>query len=139
MQRAITIALLIGVIAACGSSRAGSSTSTSTSMSGSHPAFDIVLDDDGLKLPPGPTLAGVYRVSFEDRRSHRVVGEHVSVRFRPSGPYIELDRVSAGFSDDVTLLQNLIVYLAIDDVTRAVPIENQLDIRPTPQYSSPVT
>jgi hypothetical protein len=98
-----------------------------------------VLDDGGLKLPPGPTPAGVYRVSFEDRRTHRGASEHAQIRFRPSGPYIELDEVSAGASDDVTLLPNLIVYLAIDDVTRGVPIENQLDIVPTPGYSTPVT
>jgi hypothetical protein len=52
---------------------------------------------------------------------------------------IELDRVRAGASDNVTLLPNLVVYLTIDDVTQGVDIQHQLDVRPTAGYSTPVT
>jgi hypothetical protein len=140
----ITIAVLLATLAACSSSSRGlspasTSPSTTPSSAAPRPSFDIGLDDGGLTLPPGPTPAGIYRVSFEDRRTHRGANEHAQIRFRPSGPEIELDEVSAGHSDEVTLLQNLIVYLAIDDVTQNVPIENQLDVRPTPRYSTPVT
>ncbi len=98
-----------------------------------------MLDDGGLRLPPGPTPAGIYRVSFADRRTAQHPEQQVDIRFRPSGPYIELNRVYAGHSDYVTLLQNLIVYVTIDDVTQDVKIQNQLDVRPTARYSTPVS
>jgi hypothetical protein len=140
MIRTLSIAAGVALVAlaACGSSAKATLTPPSTATS-PVPDFPIVLDDGGLKLPPGPTPAGIYRVSFADRRTKRGAGRHVDIRFRPSGPLIELDRVRAGASDNVTLLPNLVVYLTIDDVTQGVEIENQLDVRPTARYSTPVT
>jgi hypothetical protein len=39
----------------------------------------------------------------------------------------------------MTFLPNLEAYLAIDDKDSNVPMPNQLDITPTPGYSTPVT
>jgi hypothetical protein len=147
MVRRLTavIAALLVVLGACDSTKTSgtrpaaptASLPPSSTVPPAPPDFPVLLDDAGLHLPPGRTPAGVYRVSFADHRTRR--GEHVDIRFRPSGPRIELGRVSAGTSDNVTLRQNLIAYLTIDDVTRDVPIENQLDVTPSPKYSSPVT
>jgi hypothetical protein len=137
-------ATLVVLVAACSSSSpraVGPSTTAATgaSVPASPPDFRVVLDDGGLHLPPGPTRAGIYRVCFEDRRTKRRPDDYVVIRFQPSGPDIELGHVATGHSDDITLLQNLGVYPMINDKFASVPIENQLDVRPTAQYSSPVT
>lgn len=135
--------LLAGALCACHSSKSSPSatdpvTTTSTTAA-AHPSFSVVLDDTGLKLPDGPTPGGIYRVSFADRRTHPGPNEHAALQFRPSGPMIVAAQVVAGQSADVTFLPNLIVQLAVDTAVRPVPIDHQLDIAPTPGYSTPVT
>ncbi len=151
MRRTLVLVLVSGALSACSSSKsttAGSSSSQPTTSSSrdspwagraSPPMFAAVLDDTGLKLPPGPTPAGIYRVSFTDRRTRRGPG-HQWLEFRPSGPEIVLATIPAGASDDVTFRQNLIVEVANDGVVeRDIPIDNQLNVTPTRGYSTPVT
>ena len=52
----------------------------------STPAFHVVLDDSGLKLPAGTTKSGRYVVSFEDSRTHKPAGQVARLQFRASGP-----------------------------------------------------
>ena len=130
--------LLLGALSGCGSSKhaAGSTVTTRTS---AIPRFSAVLDDDGLKLPTGPTPAGRYRISFVDHRSHRDPKKQATLRFRASGPTFVLLEIPAGSSQVGVLVQNLIAYIAIDGVNRNVPVENPLDVRATPQYPTPAT
>jgi hypothetical protein len=145
MIRTLSIAAGVALVAlaACGSSShrtlPPAPTSATASTARPHPRFDIVLDDTGLELPPGPTPAGIYLVSFEDRRTQKPPNQLAQVRFRPSGPPIVLDEVSAGTTKYMTFLRNLEAYLAIDNKDSNVTMPNQLDITPTPGYSTPVT
>jgi hypothetical protein len=144
MRRAPSIAAGVALVALAGCTSSNKTlppapTSSTASTALPHPRFDIVLDDVGLELPPGPTPGGLYLVSFEDRRTQKPAGQLAQVRFRPTGPPIVLDEVSAGSSKDVIFAPNLEAYVAIDDKDSNVPVPNPLDITPSPGYSTPVT
>jgi hypothetical protein len=145
MIRSLSVAAgaALVAVAACSSSShttlPPAPTSSTASTARPDPRFDIVLDDAGLELPPGPTPGGIYLVSFEDRRTRKPANQLAQVRFRPTGPPIVLEEVSAGTSKDVIFAPNLEAYLAIDDNDSSLPMPNQLEITPTPGYSTPVT
>jgi hypothetical protein len=162
MRRLVMTAVLAGLLGACSSSSHSSSTAltdpTATRPGATvptPPAFAVVLDDHGLRFPPGPTLAGRYRISFDDRRSRRPTAERLHLEFRPSGPYIVLIDVAAGATTDHVLLQNMVAFV-IDftrtsnpaspdelgrpsDAIRTFPVTNPLSIVATRQYPTPVT
>src|SRR4051794_1785092 len=103
MRRFVIAVVLAGLLGACSASGSHRSGAAPTDPSATRPAatvpappdFAVVLDDHGLRFPPGPTLAGRYRISFADRRSVRPTEERLHLEFRPSGPYIILIDVAA--------------------------------------------
>ena len=139
MRTMVTLALVGGLLAACGSaSRSAPSTSTSSTAPLQELAF--VFDDAGLHEPTGPVDAGAFRISFEDRRRNRPPGERVTLRTRPSGPIIVVDEIPAGTTKTVTLLANIVFEVAINGVTRRdIPQDGSLVIRTSPQYPTPAT
>jgi hypothetical protein len=164
MRRLVTVVVLAGTLGACSASGSHPSAAAPTDPTATRPGatdpapprFDVVLDDHGLRFPPGPTLAGRYRISFDDRRSVRPPAERLHLDFRPSGPYVILIDVAAGATTDHVLLQNMDAFV-IDfartsnpaspmnalgqpsDAIRNFPVTNPLSIVATPQYPTPVT
>jgi hypothetical protein len=146
MRRIATLVLAAGLIAACGSSNRSTTpptppaTSAPAGTTAVPPKLDFVLDDAGLHEPAGPVDAGMFRVSFVDRRTNPPAGQSVTLRTRPSGPIIVIDEIPAGTTKTVTLLANVIFEIAIDGVTRTdIPQNGSLDIHTSPQYPTPAT
>lgn len=157
MRRIPILLLLALTLAAC------SATKSATRPAPSPPApatrqLAVVLDDRGLTFPPGPTPAGPYRISFEDRRTSAPGSRSVHLQFVVPGPRLVLFDVPAGTASTHTLLANMtpeVVYvdpgaspatglLRPEDVAHRHPIggirvTNPLVIEATPRFPTPVT
>jgi hypothetical protein len=143
---AVAVAVvLVVVLAACSGSKHATSPPSSAptppaTSAPSLPTLVAVLDDQGLHLPAGPTLAGHYTISFADRRSTPGARGHAVLQFRPSGPDIVLFQVPAGTRAEGTLWPNEIAQVALDgEPVRLLAIDHQLMVQPTPGFSTPVT
>ena len=127
MRRVLVALMLVGMLGAC------------SSHTSSAPAFHVVLDDSGLKLPAGPTKAGRYVVSFEDARTNKPAGQVARLQFRASGPTFVLLEVPAGTAKTGTLLANEVASVAYNGVPQNVPVKNQLNVQPSKEFPTPVT
>jgi hypothetical protein len=144
VRKMLTFVVLAVALVGCRSShpRAAdppASTSSTTTAAPELPRLAAVLDDRGLHLPAGSLLAGHYRISFTDRRAHRAATDEAVLQFRPSGPIIVLLEVPAGGRKDAVLISNVVAQVALNGQLLRVPIDHQLDIRPTPEYPTPAT
>ena len=170
MRRISTLAVVVLSVsfAACSSSKPAATAPTNTSstttdstnaLSGASPRFDVVLDDNGLTFPPGPTLARSYRISFEDRRTSPPPGQNVHLQFLVPGPQLLIADLAAGASIDHLLLANMSAEVVnLDPGAVPVPghvlgpearaqrrsignvkVTNPLNIEATPAYPTPVT
>lgn len=166
MRRSAVVVLVVGLLAACSSSKSKPSASEPTSTGSgvtAHavnvvPSFDVVLDDDGLTFPPGTTLAREYVISFEDRRTSPPPDQHLHLQFLPSGLRIVLIDVPAGTSSRHAILGNMVAevvyfdpgvsldtgFLRPQDMAHrhsigTVPVKNPLSIETTPEFPTPVT
>ncbi len=158
----VLVLALAGALGACSSSSrsAPPTASASTVPNGSTaPRFDVVLDDQGLTFPPGKTLAGRYRISFEDRRTSPPAGQQLHLQFVVAGPQLLLFDVPAGTSSTHTLLANMSPEVVSLDPGFAAPagsllrpeamahrhpignvaVTHPLEIEPTPEFPTPVT
>jgi hypothetical protein len=144
--RETTAAVVLGAVVVLGAGCGGSSVKPSgdgTTSPGPTAVptqkLDVVLNDSGLKLSAKHIWAGVYRISFRDRRSHRQAGDRVALVFGPSGPRIALVTVPAGGESVGTLIQNDIAWVTVNGVANFSPGGDSLSVSPTPQYPTPAT
>jgi hypothetical protein len=137
--RGVAVVLAVGALGGCHSTKSRDSSRRSAPTAAATPRLTAVLDDGGLKLSSRHIRAGRYLVTFRDSRSRRPVGDKVVLRFSPSGPNIVLLEVAAGAQRVAALYQNEVPWVAINGVEASVAGSRQLEVDPTPEFSTPVT